>query len=136
MQVQAYLDFNGRCDEALGFYKKALGAEVVMLMRFKESPDQSMVSPGSAEKVMHSELKIGDTVVMATDGYNKGNATFQGISLTLGVKDGAEAKKVFGALSDGGQIQMPLTKTFFASDFGMVADRFGVTWLVMAPLQQ
>jgi PhnB protein len=133
MDVQAYLDFNGRCDEAINFYKKALGAEVQMLMRFKESPDQSMCAPGSAEKVMHSALKIGDTMIMASDGRNGGTPEFKGISLTLNAKDEPEAKRLFGALSDGGQVQLPLTKTFFASSFGMVADKFGVSWMVIVP---
>ena len=133
MQVQVYLFFAGRCEEAIDFYKKTLGAEVMMLMRFKDSPEPpqpGMIPPGSDNKVMHMALKIGDTTVLASDGSNKGKPNFQGFSLCLTVKDDAEAKKVFGALADGGQVQMPLTKTFFSSSFGMVADRFGVPWMV------
>jgi PhnB protein len=136
MLVQAYLDFNGRCEEALNFYKKAVGAEVTMLMRFKESPDQSMCAPGSGEKVMHSALRVGDTVLMATDGHNQGKPNFSGISLSITAKDGKEAEKVFNALSDGGQVMLPLQKTFFASHFGMASDKFGVSWMVIAGQQQ
>ncbi len=131
MQVQPYLNFNGHCEEALAFYGKALGAKIERLMRFKDSPDPSMVSPGSENKVMHSSFRVGDAVVLASDGRCQGEANFQGISLTLTVPDEAEAERRFGALSDGGQVQMPLTKTFFSPRFGMVADRFGVTWIVL-----
>ena len=136
MQVQPYLNFNGRCEEALAFYGKALGAKTEMLMRFKDSPDPSMVTPGSEEKVMHSSFRVGDAVVLASDGRCQGETNFQGISLTLTVPDEAEAERRFGALSDGGQVQMPLTKTFFSPRFGMVADRFGVTWMVLVESQQ
>src|SRR5215469_16864437 len=131
MQVQPYLNFNGRCEEALEFYQRALGAEVTALMRFKECPDRSMVAPGSDDKVMHSSLRVGDTIVMASDGQCQGSGNFEGISLTLTVRDEAEAEQRFGALSDGGKVQMPLTKTFFSPRFGMLADRFGVTWMVI-----
>jgi PhnB protein len=130
MQVQPYLNFNGRCEEALDFYRRALAAEVTMLMRFKESPDPAMVTPGSENKVMHSSFRVGETIVGASDGRCQGQASFQGISLTLIVRDEAEAKERFDALSDSGQVQMPLAKTFFSPSFGMVADRFGVSWMV------
>jgi PhnB protein len=136
MQVQPYLNFNGRCEEALAFYGKVLGAKIEGLMRFKDSPDPSMVSPGSENKVMHSSFRVGDAVVLASDGRCQGETNFQGISLTLTVPDEAEAERRFGALSDGGQVQMPLTKTFFSPRFGMVADRFGVTWMVLVESQQ
>lgn len=131
MQVQPYLNFNGRCEEALEFYRRSLGAEVTTLMRFKDSPDRSMISPGSENKVMHSSFRVGDAVVLASDGRCQGQTDFQGISLALTVRDEAEAAERFDALSDGGQVQMPLTKTFFSPRFGMVADRFGVTWMVL-----
>ena len=131
MLVQPYLNFDGRCDEAIEFYRRALGAEVTMLMRFKESPDQSMVSPGSEEKVMHSTLRIGDATLFASDGGCQGHTNFQGISLSLTVPDEAEAEQRFNALAEGGQVHMPLTKTFFSPRFGMVADRFGVSWMVL-----
>jgi PhnB protein len=131
MQVQPYLNFNGRCEEALAFYGKALGAKIERVMHFKDSPDPSMVSPGSENKVMHSSFRVGDATVMASDGRCQGETNFQGISLTLTVPDEAEAEQRFTALSDGGQVQMPLTKTFFSPSFGMVADRFGVTWMVL-----
>jgi PhnB protein len=134
MQLQPYLNFDGRCEEALEFYRSALGAEVTALMRFKEAPDPSMVSPGSADKVMHARMRIGDSIVMASDGRCMGKPGFQGISLSIEAENDAQAERLFGALSDGGQVQMALAKTFFASTFGMVADRFGVNWMVIAPL--
>ena len=130
-QVQPYLFFDGRCDEALAHYRKALGAEVTMLMRYKESPDPAMVSPGHEDKVMHSTFRVGDTTVMASDGHAKGQPTFQGFALSITVPDEAEAERLFNGLLDGGQVQMPLTKTFFSPRFGMVADRFGVSWMVL-----
>jgi PhnB protein len=130
MQVQPYLFFDGRCEEALAFYRGALGAEVTMLMRFKESPDPSMVAPGTGDKVMHASVRIGETTVLASDGECHGAPSFQGFALSLTVPTEAEAERLFGALGDGGQVQMPLTKTFFSPRFGMVADRFGVSWMV------
>jgi PhnB protein len=134
MQVQPYLFFDGRCEEAIEFYKSALGAEVAMLMRFKESPEPpqpGMCPPGSDDKVMHASFRIGETTVMASDGRCQGKPSFQGISLSLTAKDEAEAERLFAALGEGGQVQMPLTKTFFSSRFGMVADRFGVSWMIV-----
>ena len=131
MPIQPYLSFEGRADEAIEFYKNALGAKVEMLLRFKEAPDQSMISPGSAEKVMHAALKIGDAFVLMSDGRNTGKPVFQGISLTIYPKDEAEADKVFAALGEGGQVRMPMDKTFFAKRFGMLADKFGVGWMVI-----
>jgi len=134
MKVQSYLNFDGRCEEAIEFYRKALGAEVTMLMRFKDNPEAGAtgkVTPGTENKIMHSSFSIGDTMVMASDGYCQGKDTFQGISLALSVPTDAEAKRRFDALSDGGKVQMPLAKTFFSSSFGMVADRFGVSWMVV-----
>ena len=130
MQVQPYLDFNGRCEEAVEFYRRALEAEVTALHRFKDSPDPSMNSPTTADKIMHVSLRIGDNTVSASDGHCNGQQSFQGFSLALNVANEAEGQRVFAALSDGGQVQMPLTKTFFSPGFGMVADRFGVSWMV------
>jgi PhnB protein len=134
MQVQPYLFFDGRCEEAVEFYRKALGAEVQALMRFKDNPEPQpgMVPPGSENKVMHACLRIGDTSIMASDGNCQGRPSFQGFSLTLTAANDAEAERLFGVLADGGQVRMPLTKTFFASRFGMLADRFGVGWMVIA----
>jgi PhnB protein len=134
MQVQAYLFFDGRCEEAIEFYRKALGAEVTMLMRFKDNPEPAqpgMSPPGSENKVMHSSFRIGETTVMASDGQCLGKPSFQGFSLSLTVPNEAEADRLFATLADGGQVQMPLTKTFFSSRFGMVADRFGVSWMII-----
>src|SRR6266852_8722950 len=113
MQIQPYLFFDGRCEEAIEFYRGALGAEVTMLMRFKDSPEQAMVPPGGGEKVMHASFRIGDTTVLASDGRCLGQPSFQGFSLSLAVPDDAEAERLFTSLSDKGQVQMPLTKTFF-----------------------
>ncbi len=131
MQVQPYLFFDGRCDEAIEFYRKALGAEVTVLMRFKDSPDPSMCSPGTLDKVMHMSFRIGDTTLLASDGHCTGQPNFQGFSLTLTVADDAEAERMFASLADGGQVRMPLAKTFFSSRFGMLADRFGVPWTII-----
>jgi PhnB protein len=134
MQVQAYLFFDGRCDEALEFYKKTLGAKIGMLMRFKDCPqpdEHGMVPPGAGEKVMHASFTIGNTTVMASDGMCKGKPSFQGFSLSLDVPNAAEAERLFAALGEGGQVQMPLAKTFYSPSFGMVADRFGVSWMVI-----
>jgi PhnB protein len=136
MHIQPYLFFDGRCEEAVDFYRGALGAEVEMLMRYKESPDPpppGMVPPGSEDKVMHASLRIGDTVVMASDGCNAGQPRFDGFSLSLSVADEAEADRAFAALGDGGQVQMPLGRTFFSPRFGMLTDRFGVGWMVIVP---
>jgi PhnB protein len=131
MQVTPYLNFNGRCEEAIEFYRRALGAEVLNLSRFKDSPDQGMISPGTANKVMHASLRIGETTVMASDGSCQGQPSFQGFSLSLTVPNEGEADRLFAALVDGGQVQMPLTKTFFSRRFGMVTDRFGMSWMII-----
>jgi PhnB protein len=130
MQLHPYLQFDGRCEEAVAFYRDALGAEVVMLVRFKDCPDPSMVPPGAEDKVMHMRFRIGETTVLASDGRCLGKPSFQGFSLSLTVANDAEAERCFTALANGGQVQMPLAKTFFSSRFGMVADRFGVAWMV------
>jgi PhnB protein len=133
-EVGPYLFFDGRCEEAIEFYRKALGAEVDMLTRFKDSPEPQqpgMVPPGSENKVMHANLRIGGNQVMASDGRCGGKPHFDGFALSLGVGTEAEADQRFKALTDGGKVQMPLTKTFFSPRFGMVTDRFGVTWMVM-----
>jgi PhnB protein len=133
MQVQPYLFFDGRCEEAVEFYRSALGAEVTMLMRFKDSPDPhepGMVPPGAGDKVMHVSFRIGETTVLASDGHCEGRPRFQGFALSLTVPNEAEAERRFASLADGGQVQMPLANTFFASRFGMVADRFGVSWMI------
>lgn len=134
MLVQPYLFFDGRCEEALEFYRSALGAEVTMLMRFKESPEPmpaDMCPPGSDDKVMHASFTIGETTLMASDGRAQGNPVFQGFSLSLSVPNDAEAQRLFNVLSEGGKVEMPLAKTFYASSFGMVADRFGVGWMII-----
>ena len=130
MPIQPYLMFNGRCEEAIDFYKKALGAQPQMVMRFKDAPDQSMITPGNGDKIMHAALNIGDGVVLLSDGMCTGQQAFEGFSLSFTVKDEAEATRRFNALADGGQVRMPLGKTFFSPSFGMVADKFGLGWMV------
>jgi PhnB protein len=134
--IQPYLFFNGRCEEALEFYRRALGAEVTRLLRFKDSPEPhqpGMIPPGSENKVMHSTLRIGETQIMASDGRCTGKPDFAGFALSLMVPNEAEADRRFAALADGGKVQMPLAKTFFSPRFGMVTDRFGVMWMVLVP---
>jgi PhnB protein len=134
MRVEPYLYFNGRCEEALEFYRGALGAQVTMLMRFKDSPEPHQpgaVPPGFESKVMHSSFRVGDTTVHASDGVTPGQPRFEGITLSITVERDADAERLFAALGAGGQVRVPLTKTFFSSSFGMVADRFGVSWMVL-----
>ena len=134
MLVQPYLFFDGRCEEAIEFYRQTLGAEVTMLMRFKDSPEPpqpGMVPPGAEDKVMHANLRIGDSTVMASDGRCLGQPAFQGFALSLTAADDADAERLFAALADGGQGQMPMSKTFFSSRFGMVADRVCVVGMVI-----
>ena len=129
--LQPYLFFGGRCEEAIEFYRKALGAELVMESRFKDAPEPQ---PGMPEcfqdKIMHATLRIGDTLLMASDGRCEGQATFEGFSLSIALSDETEAERVFTALSEGGLVTMPLEKTFWAPKFGMLQDRFGVGWMV------
>ncbi len=132
MQVQPYLMFGGRCEEAIEFYRQALGAEITMLKRFKECPEPYKCQPGTEDKVMHMCFRIGDTALFASDGRCDGKPDYSGFSLALTGDDDAAAERLFGRLADGGQVQTPLTKTFFASSFGMVADRFGVSWMILA----
>lgn len=129
--VQPYLFFEGRCEEALEFYREALGAEVEMLMRYKESPEKPAGEPVPGEKVMHASFRIGQTTLMASDGRCSGKAEFNGFSLSITVPAEADADRLFAALENGGKVMMPLTKTFFAPRFGMVTDRFGVNWMIL-----
>ncbi|SPE57110.1 3-demethylubiquinone-9 3-methyltransferase [Verrucomicrobia bacterium] len=136
--IQPYLFFNGRCEQAVEFYRKALGAEVQMMMRYKESPEPpppGRVPSGFENKIMHASVRIGETVVMASDGCSAEKPKFEGFSLALSVANEAEADRVFAALADGGQVRMPLSKTFWSPRFGMVEDRFGVGWMVSVPGQ-
>ena len=138
MQTQVYLFFDGRTEEALDFYKKTLGIEVGMLMRFKDAPadpntppDRDCVPPTNPNAVMHSSFKLGDQLVMASDGHCGGKPEFKGFALSLAVKTEGEADRLFNALAQGGQVQQPLIKTFFSPKFGMVQDKFGVGWMVL-----
>jgi PhnB protein len=134
MNIQPYLFFDGRAEEAIEFYKRALGAKVTALLRFKDSPEPpkpGMTPPGSENKVMHASFRVGETTVMASDGRCQGQPSFKGFALVVTARDEGEADRLFGALGEGGQVQMPLAKTFFSPRFGMVADRFGVSWMVI-----
>ena len=133
MKVSPYLFFDGRAEEAIDFYRRVLGAEIEMMMRFKDSPDQQpgMIPPGAENKIMHAGLRIGDTALLVSDGHCAGKPEFRGFGIALRVANDAEAERKFNALGDGGQVQQPLVKTFFSSKFGMVVDRFGVMWMVV-----
>lgn len=134
--VHAYLFFNGNCEEALEFYGKSIGAEVDMIMRFKDSPEPAppgMVPAGFENKIMHASVRIGESMVMASDGCSTNKSSFEGFSLSLSVPTEADADRVFAALGDGGQVQMPLGKTFWSPRFGMLTDRFGVGWMIIVP---
>jgi PhnB protein len=143
VKVQTYLFFDGRCDEALAFYKQAVRAEVGALMRFKDGPPADPANCGGGgmaqppgDKVMHGEMKVGDTTVLISDGNCGGNAKFDGFALTIAVPTEAECDKLFNALADGGKVIMPAARTFFSPKFGMVADRFGVTWMILVDSQK
>lgn len=133
MKAEPYLFFEGRCEEAIEFYRRALGAEVIMLLRYKDGPEPpppGRLPPGSENKVMHANLRIGDATMLVSDGLCSGKTGFNGFSLSLTVPDVATADRLFAALADSGQVQMPLAKTFFSPRFGMLTDRFGVGWMV------
>jgi PhnB protein len=132
-KVQPYLFFHGRAEEAIQYYKLTLGAEVLMVMRFRDNPDKpgpECVTPGSEDKIMHAGIKIGETIVMLSDGMAAGRPEFKGMALSLSVSSEAEADRIFNALCEGGEVQMPIGKTFFSPRFGVVADKFGVSWMV------
>jgi PhnB protein len=138
MQIQPYLFFEGRAEEAIEFYKKAIGAKVEMMMRNNESPDKpppGMLPAGSENKIMHAALKIGDTQLMLSDGRCSGKPSFKGVSVSLSVTNEKDAERFFKGLSEGGQVHVPLAKTFFSPRFGMLADKFGVSWMVMTAPQ-
>ncbi|MES2415905.1 MAG: VOC family metalloprotein YjdN [Pseudomonadota bacterium] len=138
MQVQPYLMFEGQCEKAINFYKTALNAEVVMMMRFSDNPEPQSSAEGCGpdaskippESIMHASFRIGDTEVMASDGMSSGKPEFKGITLSLNPTSDAETKRMFAALSEGGKVNMPLSKTFYSPQFGMVTDQFGVSWMV------
>ena len=136
MNIQPYLSFEGRAEEAIEFYKSTLGATVEMLLRFKDMPadQQSMITPGTENKVMHASIKVGETSIPLSDGQCGGKAVFSGITLILNADSDGEAERLFGAIAgSGGQVRMPITETFFATRFGICADKFGVAWMVMNP---
>jgi PhnB protein len=139
MYLQPYLFFNGRCDEALEFYERVLGASIDFLMRYKDSPEapqSSSLPPGHEQKVMHASVRIGESVIMVSDGLCDGSPVFQGFALSLALTSAGDVERIFTALREEGQVQMPLATTFFSERFGMVTDRFGVTWMVMVATPQ
>ena len=131
MHVLPYLFFNGRCEEALAFYSKAIGGKTEGLMRFSENPDQSTTTPATKDKVMHAQFKLGDSTIFVSDGMATGKTNFDGFSLTIAADSEVDAKRMFGALGDGGAVTMPLAETFFAKSFGMLKDKFGVNWMLI-----
>lgn len=136
MKVEPYLFFNGRCEEAIAFYQHAVGAEVIFQMRMNEAPEPpppGSLPPGSENKIMHANLRIGTTELMVSDGNSDMQASFKGFSLSVGVANVAEGERVFAALAEGGTVTVPLGKTFWSPCFGMLEDRFGVGWMVIAP---
>lgn len=144
MTIEPYLFFEGRCEEALNFYREALGAEVAMLMRYKDNPtpaqgDGCATAPAGSgpapDMVMHAAFRVGGTQVMASDGMGSGQPQFKGMALSISAGDAAEAQRLFGGLAAGGQVQVPLGPTFFSPAFGMLVDRFGVSWMVVVPAQ-
>jgi PhnB protein len=132
MNIEPYLFFDGRAEEALEFYRQKLGAKVDAIIRYRENPEPKYNPPDSDDKVMHALFRIGDSQIMASDGKCVGRPSFQGFALTINAASPAEAEKRFNALAEGGQVQMPLGETFFAKSFGMVADRFGMSWMILA----
>lgn len=138
MPITPYLFFEGSAEEAIAFYKTALGAETVMLMRNSDSPEPpppGMMPPGSEKKIMHAEIRIGDATLMLSDGHCAGAAKFAGFGVSLPARDAAQAARYFAGLSDGGEVRMPLGPTFFSPAFGMVQDRFGLLWMVAVPME-
>jgi PhnB protein len=135
MNVEPYLFFNGRCEEALEFYRTVFNAEPAMLMRHRDSPDAPpMPLPeGWADKILHAAIKIGDTMVMASDGCSDQVVSFNGFSLSVQMPDAAAAHRAYDALAVSGAPQMPLGPTFFSPCFGMVVDRFGLGWMLIVP---
>lgn len=135
MQVQPHLNFDGRCEEALEFYRDALGAEVIALLRYKDQPECQNAPPGADDKIMHAMVRIGGSTLLASDCHSRGQANFQGFSLALDPPNEDAADRAFRALADGGRVQMPLLKTFFSPCFGVVVDRFGLCWMICVPQQ-
>jgi PhnB protein len=133
MVIQPYLFFDGSCEAALQFYQRAIGAEVELLMRYKDAPDPpppGMVAPGTENKVMHVTFRVGESLVMASDGRCGGKADFQGFALSLALPGPADVDRAYAALVEGGKVDMPLGKTFWSPRFGMLTDRFGVRWMI------
>ena len=131
MHVLPYLFFNGRCEEALAFYSKTIGAKAEGMMRFSQNPDQSTTTPANKDKVMHAQFKLGDSMIFVSDGMATGKTNFDGFSLAIAADSEADAKQMFGALGEGGAVTVPLSETFFAKSFGMLKDRFGVSWMLI-----
>jgi|SRR5580692_11399703 PhnB protein len=130
MRLEAYLYFNGRTEEALAFYGRAVGAQTLSVMRFKDSPEAATTTPEWADKIMHATFRIGSSVIMVSDGVHAAPQTYSGFSLSIAADDAASGRKMFDALSEGGEVRMPWQATFWTSGFGMVTDKFGLPWMV------
>lgn len=133
--TKPYLYLSGQCDEALAFYQQHLGATISMLIRFNESPKPlpTDLPDGYEDKVMHCEFSVGDMSIMASDGCKESTGEFRGFSLTLTIADEAYARQAFQALSEGGEVNMPLSETFWSPLYGQVTDKFGISWMIMLP---
>lgn len=136
MSTLPYLDFNGRCEEAIEFYRQAVGASVDMLMPFKDSPEPMPEDKDKSDKILHASMTIAGSTIMASDGFCTGAPKFAGLGMALSLPDEAAVRRAFDALGDGGQVTMPLGRTFWTPCFGMVTDRFGLCWMVMVEQKQ
>ena len=132
MRVEPYLMMSGRCEEALEFYKQAVNAQVVMILRMKDAPDAPPMPmpPNWGDKIMHCGFTIGQTLVMASDGMSEERVDFSGVTLSITADDETQARRMFDALSASGKVFMPMGKTFWSPCFGMCADKFGVNWML------
>jgi PhnB protein len=131
MRVEPYLFFEGKAEEAINFYRKVVDAKDVQIMRYKDSPEPGHCPTADTNKIMHAAIHIGETLVMLSDGNCTGQPKFDGIALSLSVKTDADADRYFANLSEGANVILPITKTFFSSRFGMLKDKFGVMWMII-----
>lgn len=134
MHVQTTLNFFGRTEQALEFYCRAVDAEILFLLRFRQSPDQSFARPGLENKIYHATFRVGSTVLMASDcgcTESPSGSVFAGFSLVLHAATREEAERFFARLCDDGHIEIPLTETCFATRYGIVVDQFGISWKII-----
>jgi PhnB protein len=130
MQLNPYLNFNGKCKEAFAYYERVFGGKIDAMIPMKDAPPEAEMAPGMEDNILHACIKIGNVTVMASDCPQEYYEAPQGISINIGVEDPAEAERIFNALAEGGQVKMALEKTFWAQKFGMVTDKFGTPWMI------